>query len=202
MKRWTDELRKGDQVTSLYHSDIEQARVLLDLLRWMGESDEMVFLTDSWEDPVFRQPIFDAAADEGRLTTLSARPVMFQGRFDPGSFLALIHSEIARSREEGHRHTVLVWEADWAACSDAWVQVAELGSRLALSPLPGRPTMVAQYGAAAHSERQMDMLRRSNQLVLESGSLTRNFWVVSHSSYDGIMTAAVGTARGMGRSER
>lgn len=204
MKRWTDELKRGDQVANLYRSEIEQAKVVLDLLRWMGELDKMVLLTDSWEKPVFRHAILDAAVEEGRLSALPARAVMFVAeRFDPEAFLTFILNEISRSREEGRRHTVLMWEADWAAGLDAWGQVAEFGSGLALAPLPGRTTVVAQYGTAVHSERQTDILRRSNPLVLEAGSLARNFWVVSNSSYGGIMTAAVGTvAKNAGWSER
>lgn len=204
LRRWTDELKRGDQVANLYRSDIEQAKVLLDLLRWMGERDKMVLLTDHWERPVFRHAILDAALEEGRLITLPSRQAMFaMGRFDPEAFLALLLNEISRSREEGHRYTVLVWDAEWAAGTDAWDQVAEFGARLALASLPGRTTVVAQYGIAARSERQADRLRRSNQLVLEGGSLARNFWVVSSSSYEGIMTAAVGTrSKGMGWTDR
>ncbi len=204
LKRWTDELKRGDQVANLYRSEIEQAKILLDLLRWMGESDKMVFLTDSWDRPVFRHAILDAAVEEGRLSVLPSRQVMFAaGRFDPEAFHLFILNEISRSREEGHGHTVLVWEADWAAGSDEWEQVAEFGSRLALAPLPGHATAMAQYSTTVHSEQQADMLRRSNQLVLETGFLARNFWIVSKSSYGGIMTAAVGApSKNAGRAER
>jgi hypothetical protein len=195
LKRWTDELRRGDQIANVYRSEIEQAKVLLDLLRWMGEGDKMVFLTDRWDAPMFRHAILDAAVEEGRLSVLPSRPVMCaSGRFDPEAFLAFLLDEVARSVEEGHRHLVLMWEADWAAASEEWSrQVAEFGSRLALARIPGNPTLVAQYGAAAYPDRHVAMLRRSNQLVLESGSLSRNFWVVSTSSLDSIMKAPMET---------
>jgi hypothetical protein len=184
LKRWTDELRRGDQIANVYRSEIEQAKVLLDLLRWMGEGDKMVFLTDRWDAPMFRHAILDAAVEEGRLSVLPSRPVMCaSGRFDPEAFLAFLLDEVARSVEEGHRHLVLMWEADWAAASEEWSrQVAEFGSRLALARIPGGPTIIAQYGAGYWGEEWLASLRRSNQLVLEGGALTRNFWVVSTSS--------------------
>jgi hypothetical protein len=184
LKRWTDDLRKSDQIANIYRSDVEQAKVLLDLLRWMGERDQMVFLTDRWERQVFRHAILDAAIEENRLIVLPSRSTMCaSGRFDPKAFLHFLAGEISRSIDEGYRHLVLMWEADWAAASREWsTQVAKFGSLLALARIPGGPTIIAQYGAGYWGEEWLASLRRSNQLVLEGGALTRNFWVVSTSS--------------------
>ncbi len=179
--------------------------MLLDLLRWMGEGDKMVLLTDSWERPVFRNAILDAAVEEGRLSVQPSRSIMrASGRFDPEAFLRSLIQEVTLSSEEGHTHTVLVWEADWAASSEEDSRsVAEFGAHLSLARLPGAPTIVVQYGTRAFSPRQTEMHRRSNQLVLEASSLARNFWVVSTQSFDRRMSARMTEVAGnIGQSGR
>lgn len=189
LKRWTDELKRGDQIANLYRSEVEQAKVVLDLLRWMGEGDKLVLLTDHWDKPVFRHAILEAAMEEDRLRTLPSCSIMCaSGRFDPDAFFLYLAQEAALVREAGYRHAVLMWEADWAARSEEEARsVVEFGARLALAPLPGEPTVVAQYCTGAFSPQQAQMQRRSNQLVLEASSLERKFWVVSTSSFSSRM---------------
>ena len=176
MKRWTDDLRKSDQIANIYRSDVEQAKVLLDLLRWMGER-QMVF-TDRWE----RQVPCHLDAPLRKIGCRAPLDPPCARRFDPKAFSI---SSPARSPAQSMRIPPprSQWEADWAAASREWsTQVAKFGSLLALARIPGGPTIIAQYGAGYWGEEWLASLRRSNQLVLEGGALTRNFWVVSTSS--------------------
>ena len=192
MKRWIDGLRSGDKVANLYRSELDQGRVLLDVIRWMSDQDELVYLTDDWENPVFRHAIIDAAIDEGRLRVFPSYDTLSIARgFDSETFLHFILNAISRSRDSGYNHMIMMCEINWASSTDSWPQLVEFISLLDLVKLPGCPTIIMQYSTNVYSDKQIDTIHRVNQLVLEAGTLTRNFWIVSKPSPDGILANAI-----------
>lgn len=185
LRRWSDELKRGDHVAHLYRSDIEQARVLLELLRWLEEDEKLVLLTDGWERPVFRHPVLDTALEDGRLAVLPARSTFCStGRFNPDAALDLLLLELDQAREEGFSGTAMVWDGNWAlSVPEAAGPFIAFGAQLALAPLPSDLTLICQYDVRAFPPEQVELQRRLHPLVLEEGRLDRNFWVVSTSSF-------------------
>lgn len=184
MRRWSDELKRGDHVAHLFRSDIEQARVLLELLRWLNEDEKLVLRTDAWERPVFRHPVLDTAVDDGRLAVLPARAAFCPTqRFIPEAALETVLMEKVQAREEGFSGVVMVWDGNWVAGAPELVdEFVAFEAQLTLTLLSSELTLICQYDTRSFTPEQVGMQRRLHPLVLEDGRLDRNFWVVSTSS--------------------
>lgn len=185
MKRWYEGLRRGDRAAHIYRSDAEQVRVVTDTLSWMDEDQRLILLSDRWEAEgrTPRSRVLEAAVEDGHLVVLPARSTLSpSGHFSARSFEELLRSETENMIDDGSE-PVLMWDLDWlggdAAAFEAHI-VQQSG--MALSSSGHKATLIGQYGTAFYSPEQLDRVLRISPLVLESGLLTRNFWVVSKNS--------------------
>lgn len=165
----------------MFRSDLEQARVILDVLRWLGEGEKMVLLCDGWDRPVFRHPVMEAAIEEGRLKVLPSQGTLCPaGRLEPDEVVEMVLGEFEQALEEGFEAMAMVWDCSWVAKDAALAQqFMVLESQLALASLSLDITLLCSYDTRSFNTSETDMLRRIHQLVLEDGKLSRNFWVVS-----------------------
>lgn len=189
MKRWYDELRKGDHAAHIYRTEGEQVRIITDLLAWMGEDEKLVVMSDraDGERPAPRSRLMDAAMEDGKLDTLSARSSLsITGKFQAEALMDITCQELGKALDEGRSGLVFVWELDWLSQEpEAFEAHIVQQSKLTLSALPNHLTLMGQYGVANFSPRQVERLLQVNPLVLESGQLNRNFWVVSTTTLGG-----------------
>ncbi|MDW5562929.1 MAG: hypothetical protein SA339_06845 [Methanomassiliicoccus sp.] len=183
MKRWYEELRRGDHAAHIYRSDAEQVRVVTDTVSWMGEDQRLVMLSDRWdtETKASRPRVLDAAVEDGHLIVVPAKPLLCRsGQFQAGALQEYIDVELdGLTRPE----LVIMWDLDWlGADPDAFeAHIVQLSSMALAPPIHG-VTLIGQYGTAFYTAEQVERILRVNPLVLEGGMLARKFWVVSKSS--------------------
>ena len=108
------------------------------------------------------------------------------GRFRAEALIDVINMEFSRATDEGHSGLVMSWDLDWLSQEplDFEAHIVQQ-SKLMLSSLPRNLTLLGQYGLGNFSSIQVERVLQVNQLVLEDGRLTRNFWVVSTSTIGG-----------------
>jgi MEDS: MEthanogen/methylotroph, DcmR Sensory domain len=189
MKRWYDELKKGDHAAHIYHTEGERVKVIIDLLAWMGEAEKLVIMTngEDGERLAPRSRILDAAMEDGHLDIIPARSSLSSsGKFRAETLMDIIYLELGKALDEGRSGLVFVWELDWLSQEPENFEAHIVQqSKLSLTALPRELTLMGQYGVANFSAQQVERLLRVNQLVLEDGQLNRNFWVVSTTSLGG-----------------
>lgn len=184
MKRWYEGLRRGDHASHIYRSDAEQVRAVTDTISWMDDDQHLVLLSDRWdaEGRTPRSRVLEAAVEGGHLVVVPAGSVLEpSGDFSARAFEDLMRPE-AHSMPEGSG-LVLMWDLDRLG-GDAAAFEAHIvqQSSMALAPPRPRVTLIGQYGTSFYSPEQIERVLRVSPLVLESGMLTRNFWVVSKNS--------------------
>ncbi len=189
MKRWYDELKKGDHAAHIYRSDGEQAKIIIDLLAWMEEGEKLVIMSDHEEGArlLSRSRLLEAALEDGHLDIISARsPLSRSGRFRAEALMDIINLELSNALNQGRSGLIFVWDLKWLSQEpeDFEAHIMQQ-SKLALSSLPRDLTLIGQYGVTSFSAQQVERVLRVNQLVLEDGRLNRNFWVVSTTSMGG-----------------
>ncbi|GEM_PF-1263838 len=185
MKRWYEGLRRGDRAAHIYRSDAEQVRVVTDTLSWMDDDQRLILLSDRWEaeERTPRSRVLEAAVEDGHLAVIPARSTLCpSGHFSAKAFEELLRSETESMIDDGSE-PVLMWDLDWLG-KDALAFEAHIvqQSSMALSTSAHKATMIGQYGTAFYSSEQLERVLRISPLVLESGLLTRKFWVVSKNS--------------------
>jgi hypothetical protein len=189
MKRWYDELRRGDHAAHIYHTEGEQVKVTIDLLAWMGEDLKLVIMSnrEAGERPAPRSRILDAAMEDGQLDILPARSSLSSsGKFRAETLMDIIYLELGKALDEGRSGLVFVWDLDWLSQEPENFEAHIVQqSKLSLTALPRELTLLGQYGVANFSPQQVERVIQVNQLVLEDGQLNRNFWVVSTTSMGG-----------------
>jgi len=76
-----------------------------------------------------------------------------------------------------------MWDLDWLGDDEPAFEahIVQISS-LSLAPSNPHVTLVGQYGTPHYSPEQLERILRVSPMVLESGLLTRKFWVVSKSS--------------------
>ena len=189
MKRWYDELKKGDHAAHIYHSPGEQVKVITDLLAWMDEDEKLLIMSDreDGERPALRSRLLDAAMEDGHLEIIPARrSLVSAGKFRAESLMDTIYLELGKALDESRSGLVVVWDLDWLSQEpeDFEAHIVQQ-SKLTLTALPHELTLMGQYGMATFSAQQVERVLRVNQLVLEDCQLNRTFWVVSTTSMGG-----------------
>ncbi len=189
MKRWYDELKKGDHAAHIYHTAGEQVKVITDLLAWMGEGEKLVIMSDREDGgrPALRSRLLDAAMEDGHLDLIPARSSLVSaGKFRAEALMEAVYLELGKALDEGRSGLVFVWDLDWLSREPENFEAHIVQqSKLTLTALPRDLTLMGQYGMAAFSAQQVERVLRVNQLVLEDGRLNRNFWVVSTTGMGG-----------------
>ncbi len=186
VKKWYEELHMGDHAAHIYRTAAEQGRVIVDVLHWMDESARLVLISDRWdeEQTAARSRQLEAAAEEGRFVVVPARQSLCpSGRFRPEALQDVIGLERERAASEGFDGLVAIWDLDWLCeVPDDFDAHIIQQSTQSLSGLPVDLTMMGQYGSTELSPQQVERVMRVNQLVLEDGTLTRQFWLVANST--------------------
>lgn len=191
MRKWCDDLTRGDHVVHIYRSDDEQAKGLLDLVGWMREEEKLALLCDGGEagDPCsLGGHVFEAAVQEGRLEVLpSYRKMCPAGRFHAEAVANLIMTEYGRALDDGFGSLVLCIDLSWMAGTpeDFTAHVVQL-SQITMSKLPSNLTLLCQYDRRRLTPEQAEGVQRVHQLSLVDGELVRNFWVVATSALGGM----------------
>jgi hypothetical protein len=186
LKRWYDDLKQGDHAAHIYHSTAEQARVVMDMISWMGEDERLVLLSDRWDGDVKvrRSRLINAALEDGHLEIVSSRPTLCpSGKFRADMLGGIMGVEVERAFDDGRSGLVLMWDLEWLGkdANDFEAHIVQQAS-MALSPRRKGLTIIGQYGFSDFSLQQVERIARVNPLVLEDGLLTRQFWVVAHST--------------------
>jgi len=185
-RKWYDDLRIGDQAAHIYHSKADQGRVIIDAPNWMDDESRLVMISDRWDDDPkqSRSRVLDAAMDEGRFIIVPARrPFYASGRFRPEALKDVISVERDRALSEGYRGLVTIWDLEWLKDEpDDFEAHIVYQSTLPLSGLPSNLTLIWQYKASELTSQQLERVMRANQLVLEDGKLSRQFWLVANST--------------------
>ena len=186
MKKWYEGMSRGDHAAHLYHSPGEQNRVIIDVLNWMDENARLILLSDRWEgDPnPSRSRLLDAAMEDGQFMVIPAKASLFlSGRFRAEALKDIINQELQRALSEGCTSIVAMWDLDWQGedPDDFEAHIVQQ-STLPISGLPANLTMIGQYCVADLTPQQVERVMRVNQLVLEDGELTRQFWLVANST--------------------
>lgn len=192
MRRWCDELTRGDHVVHVYKSDDERAKALLDLVGWMREDEKLVLLCDGPDReardlfPLGGQ-VFEAAIREGRLEVLPSYQRMCPGgRFRAEALPDVILKEHGRAVDDGSGGLVLGLDCSWTAdLPEGFASHVVQLSQIAMSRLPSSLTLLCQYDARRLSADQAEKVQRVHQLSLSDGRLARNFWVVGTSALGG-----------------
>ncbi len=176
----------GDHAAHIYHSQADQGRVIIDVLNWMDDGSRLVLISDRWdEDPnQSRSRVLDAAMDEGRLMVVPAKqPLNASGGFRPEALKDVISIERDRAVSEGYRNLVIIWDLEWLKDEPEDFEAHIIHqSTLPLSGLPSNLTLIGQYRASDLTSQQLERVMRVNQLVLEDGKLSRQFWLVANST--------------------
>lgn len=192
MRKWCEDLRRGDHVIHIYRDDDEQAKALLDLIAWMREDERLVLFCDG-PDREARESfslsghVFEAAAQEGRLEILPSNlSVCPTGKFHPEMIPQLIMREHGRAMDDGFGGLHVGFDCSWITefPEDLTAHIVQQ-SEITLSKLPSNLTLLCQYDGRKFSAEQAERLRRVHQLALVDGKLTRNFWVVATSALGG-----------------
>ncbi len=191
MQRWYDDLKKGDFIAHVYKNEMEQSRILLDLLNWLDEDEKFVYLTDKWPlDGVgpgadARNTVFEAAMEEGRFETTAPYIYRENGKMGRLSVSEIIYSVMEKVKEEGYHGMLLGSEDSWIHSSqddfDSYI-VKEM--QLTLTKLPPNVSVLCHYDGRLFSSDQSDRLSSMHPLSLSNGRLYRNYWVVSTKSWD------------------
>lgn len=186
MKRWYEGLRKGDHAAHIYRSDAEQVRVVTETISWLSEDQRLVLLSDRWDRDARapRSRVLDAAIDDGHLTVVPARETLCAaGDYRPEALEAIMLAEAESAIDDGASDLVLMWDLDWLGEDDMAFEahIVQMSS-ISLSPSSPHVTLLGQYGIPHYSPEQVERILRVSPLVLESGLLTRKFWVVSKNS--------------------
>lgn len=189
MRKWCDDLRRGDQVVHIYKSDEERAKALLDLVGWMREDEKLVLLCDApgGENGEPCGPgghVFEAAVQEGRMEVRpSFRAMCPAGKFHAGSIQDLVMLEYGQAMDGGFGCLTLCIDLSWVAerPDDFSAHVVQL-SHITLSNLPSNLTLLCQYDGRRMSAELSEKALRVHQLSLADGRLVRNYWVVATSA--------------------
>lgn len=192
MRKWCDDLKRGDHVVHVYKNDEEQAKSLLDLVGWLREDEKLVLLCDGpgreAEDCFcLSGHVFEAAAREGRMEALpSQKRICPTGKLRPEAIQDIIMLEYGRAMDDGFRSLVLGIDYSWMAdLPDDFAAHVVQQSHITLSRLPSNLTLLCQYDGRRFTADQAENVLRVHQLSLADGRLSRNFWVVATSALGG-----------------
>lgn len=191
MQRWYDDLRRGDFIAHVYKNEMEQSRVLLDLLNWLNEDEKFIYLTEKWPldgtglSSEARNAVFEAAAKEGRFEATAPYTLKEKGKMKRASVSEMIQSMMNKVKEEGFHGMLLGSEDSWIQSSpqdfESYI-VKEM--QLTLTRLPPNVSVLCHYDGRVFNAEQADRLTLMHPLSLSNGRLYRNYWVVSTKSWD------------------
>jgi hypothetical protein len=192
LRKWCDDLRRGDHVVHIYKSADEQAKALLDLIGWMREDEKLVLHCDGPDREggdcfALNSQMFEAAAQDGRMEVLpSYRAVCPTGKFRADALPDLLIYDLGRTMDEGFSGAVLCIDYSWIAeLPEDFASHVVQSSQITLARLPSNLTLLCQYDQRRLTAEQADQLLRVHQLALADGKLARNFWVVATSTLGG-----------------
>lgn len=186
MKKWYEGLSQGDHAAHLYRSPGERSRAIIDVLNWMDENARLVLISDRWEGDLnaSRSRLLDAAMEDGHFVVVPARESLnAAGRFRADALKEIIHQELLKALDDGCKSLVAMWDLDWLGedPDDFEAHIVQQ-STLPISGLPSNLTLIGQYSVADLTPSQVERVMKVNQLVLEEGKLTRQFWLVANST--------------------
>jgi hypothetical protein len=186
VRRWHDDLKRGDQAAHIYNNEEEQARVVTDMISWMQADERLVLVSDRWHEgsEFARSRLLDVAMDDGHMDVIPGRHTLCpRGQFRPEVLRDIIDYELGRALDDGHAGLVMMWDLEWLSENPEVFEshiVQQVG--MAMAPRRSNLTLMGQYGTSWLSNNQVDRVARVNPLVLQDGMLSRQFWLVSNSS--------------------
>ncbi len=186
IKKWCDELDRGDFAAHFYANRLEQIKVALDLLKWMKDDAKFVYFIDKWPIEIPGHPgkgtnaVLEAAIQGGYLEIVEGVALENKKAFIRSSLISSIGRTIEQAINEGFKDILIVSENSWLHSQEADFNRHLLESlQLTLMKLPSNVTVMDQYDRGLFERDQIEKIESIHQISLSNGILHRKYWVVS-----------------------